>query len=950
MASRAAIPDPRPSHVAAPAPGQDVRPYPSDREADVVLRDGSTVRIRPLRPEDYSELLRLLESLSQESRYFRFFGGGPNLAKAARDWANVDYRERFGLVATAGPNREIIAHALYMATQPGRAEAAFEVRDAYQGRGLGSILLGQLAEYAASMGIETFEASVLAGNRKMIEVFRDSGFPVHTHADSGVTMAEFPTSLTPEAIDRFERREQVAAGSALGRFFRPRSIAVVGASRDPAAPAGQLFHNLMAGGFQGPVYPVNPKATSVQAVRAYASVRDIPDEVDMAVICVPAVAVPQAAAECAEKGVAALVVVSAGFAESGKAGSRAETELLKICRESGMRLIGPNCLGIINTSPDVSMNAIFSDAQPVAGRVGFMSQSGALGISVLEHASKYGLGISTFVSAGNKADISGNDLLSYWETDPDTDLILLYLESFGNPRKFARLARRVARTKPIIAVKAGRSTAGSRAAGSHTAALLAASDVTVDALFHQAGVIRTDTLAEMFAVARLLATQAPPRGSRVVILTNAGGPAILCADALQAAGMEVPEAPAGLQSELRQFMAPAAALRNPLDMLAGATPDDYARALRAIAKSGQYDAAIVIHIDIHGHRSQEVLEAVDAVASRGQKEMTLAAVLMSAGGDQPRSTVPVYAFPEEAAIALGHAARYGRFLREPDDQSPKLDGVDPVGAAQLVAAALEAGGGWLDPTETSRLLACYGIRVADWEFAPSPAQAGRASARLGGTVALKAVADGLVHKTEASAVRLDLHGASAVQRAAIDMAKILKIAGRKVKGFQVQRMVDGGVELILGAVQDPSFGPVVACGAGGITAELIQDVAVALTPVTEREATRMLRSLRTYPLLAGFRGAPPADLEAVGDVVVRLAAMADRHEAIAEIDLNPLAATPEGAVVLDARVRVAAPQPRPPILARRRPQSRRSAAAGSPEGPVEDGTFGTARSSPPNLL
>ncbi len=916
----------------------------------MVLRDGSTVRIRPLRPEDYSELLRLLESLSLESRYFRFFGGGPNLTGAAKDWANVDYRGRFGLVATAGPNREIIAHALYIATQPGRAEAAFEVMDAYQGRGLGSILLGQLAEYAASVGIETFEASVLAGNRKMIEVFRDSGFPVRMHADSGVTMAEFPTSLTPEAIDRFERREQVAARSALARFFRPRSIAVLGASRDPAAPAGQLFHNLMAGGFQGPVYPVNPRATSVQAVRAYASVRDIPDEVDMAMICVPAVAVAQAATECAEKGVAALVVVSAGFAESGVAGARLEAELLKICRESGMRLIGPNCLGIINTSREVSMNAIFSEAQPVAGRIGFMSQSGALGISVLEHASEYGLGISTFVSAGNKADISGNDLLSYWETDPDTDLVLLYLESFGNPRKFARLARRVARTKPIIAVKAGRSTAGSRAAGSHTAALLSASDVTVDALFHQAGVIRTDTLAEMFAVARLLATQAPPRGSRVAILTNAGGPAILCADALESLGMEVPEATAGLQSELREFMAPAAAVRNPFDILAGATPDNYGRALRALAKSGQYDAAIVIHIDILGHLSQAVLKAVDSATSPGDKDMTLAAVLMSAGRGQPGGRVPVYAFPEEAALALGHAASYGRFLREPDDQSPKLDGVDSVGAAQQIAAALEAGGGWLDPTETSRLLACYGIKVAAWEFAANPSDAGRAAARLGGAVALKAVADGLVHKTEASAVHLGLSGASAVQRAATEMAKVLKIAGHKVKGFQVQRMVHGGVELIVGVVQDPAFGPVVACGAGGVTAELIQDVAVALTPVTEDEAARMLRSLRTYPLLTGYRGAPPADLNAVRDVVVRLAAMADRHDAIAEIDLNPLAATPEGAVVLDARVRVEAPQFRPPLLARRRPHSNRSATAGNPEGPFEDGTSGTARPSATNLL
>ena len=532
--------------VAIQAPKAPQFDYPSDREADVVLRDGSTVHVRPLRPEDKDELLRMLEGLSDQSRYFRFFGGGPDLDRAAADFADVDYQRRFGLVATAGPKHEMVAHALYISGSPGRAEVAFEVREDYQGRGVGSILLGQLAEYAASAGIEAFEASVLRANGKMIDVFRDSGFPLRKRMDEGIIVAEFPTSITAETIASFERREQVGATAALEHFLKPRSVAVIGASRRRTTPAGQLFHNLLNGGFKGEIYPVNPKAASVQRVRAYASVADIPGQVDLAVVCVPAAAVPGVARECAAKGVAAMVVVSAGFAESGELGARLEAEVLQVCRESGMRMIGPNCLGVINTAADVSLHATFSDTRPVTGRVGLMSQSGALGISVLEHAAGLGLGISSFVSAGNKADISGNDLLSYWEQDPDTGLVLLYLESFGNPRKFARLARRVGRSKPIIVVKGGRSKAGSRAAGSHTAALLSASDVTVEALFQQAGVIRTETLGEMFGVAQLLSTQPPPRGRRVAILTNAGGPAVLCADALEAAGLEMPPTPASL--------------------------------------------------------------------------------------------------------------------------------------------------------------------------------------------------------------------------------------------------------------------------------------------------------------------------------------------------------------------------------------------------------------------
>jgi len=888
--------------------------YPGHREADVVLRDGRTVRVRPLRPEDHDLLLELLRGLSAESRYFRFFGGGANIERAAADWARVDYHERFGLIALAGTSQQVIGHALYVVTTPGQAEVAFEVADEYQGLGLGSILLGELAEYAASAGVRAFEASVLPDNRRMIEVFTDSGFRVRTRRDAGVVSADFPTSLTREVVERFDRREQVASAAAMRRFFYPRSVAVVGASRDRLAPAGQLFHNILSGGFTGPVYPVNPKAESVQGVRAYPTVDDIPGPVDLGVISLPAALVPGAAAALAAKGAAALVVVSAGFAEAG--GAALEAELLDVCRKSGMRLIGPNCLGIINTDPEVSLQATFSDARAVRGRIGFMSQSGALGISVLEYAATSDLGISTFVSAGNKADISGNDLLGYWESDPNTDLVLLYLESFGNPRKFARIARRVGKTKPIIAVKGGRSKAGSRAAGSHTAALISASDVTVDALFRQSGVIRTDTLGEMFGVARLLSMQPPPRGNRVAILTKAGGPAILCADSLEAAGMEVPPTSPGLQAALREFVSPAAAVGNPVDMLAAATPEDYARAMSLIARTGDYDAIVVIHVDVTKGESEAIRVAVEAAAKRLPRDIAIVAVLMSPDHGKS-STLPVYEFPEDAARALALAAAYGRFKREPAEHQRRPAGLDRPRAKRVIASALQRGEGWLTPDEMAEVLEAYGITTARAAVAGTPAEAAELAAKMGGPVALKAIAPGLVHKTEAAAVRLDLEGADAVAAAATELALAVKRAGHKLQGYLVQEMVRGGVEMIVGVVQDPQFGPVVACGAGGTQAELLGDVAVALTPVNHDDARRLLTSLRTYPLLTGYRGAPPTDTDAVADVVVRLAALADDHEAIAEIDLNPVVATPERAVVIDARMRVTAPAPQLPLLARR---------------------------------
>jgi acetyl coenzyme A synthetase (ADP forming)-like protein len=901
--------------------------YPAHREADVVLRDGSTVHVRPVRPEDLDAVRALFEGLSEESRWLRFFSGMYD-ADAVLRWATeVDYERRFGLVVTAGPERRLVAHAGWerLPDRADMAELALAIADDLQGRGLGTILLGQLAEAAHAAGVALLSAQVLPQNHQMLRVLRDSGLPLTVRSLPGVVLAELPTSPSPAVLDRFERREQLAAVAALRPVLAPGSVAVIGASRQRGTVGGELFHNLLAGGFNGPVFPVNPGAEVVQSVLAYRSVLDVPGPVDLAVVAVPAAGVVGVARECAAKGVRALVVISAGFAETGPQGAERQRELLGVCREAGMRLIGPNCLGVINTDPAVRLDATFGPAVPVGGRVGFLSQSGALGLAIVSYANQLGLGLSGFVSVGNKADISGNDLLGYWGEDPRTDLVLLYLESFGNPRKFARIARRLGRTKPIVAVKSGRSVAGARATGSHTGALLAASDVTVDALFRQAGVIRTDTLSELFDVARLLASQPPPRGRRVGIVTNAGGPGIMCADACEAGGLEVVQLSERLRGELAAFLPREASTANPVDLLAAAPAGHHRRAVELVAGSGEVDAVIAIFIPPLATDLAEVAGAIREAAEAAPAEVPVLAVVMSAAGGPlelrgASRTLPSYAFPEDAARALARVATYGAWRSAPEGRVPELPGVRHDEAAAVLASAMAAGPlpRWLGPDEVAGLLGCYGLPLAPWRLAGGPEEAVAAAAELGGPVALKAVVPGLVHKTEAGAVRLALDGAEQVARAAAEMARRVAAAGHQLSGFLVQRMAEPGVELLVGVVHDPSFGPVVACGAGGTAVELLKDVAVRITPLTDLDAGQMVRSLATFPLLDGYRGAPRADVAAIEDLLLRVSALVDERPEVAELDCNPVMAGPDGAVIVDARVRIGQPVAAPPLGARRK--------------------------------
>jgi len=890
------------------------------RDGDVVLRDGTTVRIRAMKPNDDEALFALFQSLSEESRWLRFLSlaKGTALAAEARREANLD--RTVGLLAFSGSEERVVGHAFYAGIDEHRAEVAFTIADDFQRRGLGTLLLCQLAEIAAANGIDTFEAEVAAANHAMLNVFRESGFPIEVGATAGQLHVSFPTSFSSEATERFERRESTAAVNALKLFFNPRSVAVIGASRRRGSIGGEIFHNLVGYGFEGPVYPVNPTAAVIQSVPAYPSVEDIPGPVDLAVIVVPAEHVLAAAESCGRKGVKALVVISAGFSETGKRGQDDQAHLVQICRAAGMRLIGPNCMGIINTDPAVHLDATFAPGLPPAGRVGFSSQSGALGLAIIQHANSLGLGISTFVSVGNKADISGNDLLRYWETDPNTDVILLYLESFGNPRKFSEIARRAGRKKPIVVVKSGRSAAGARATSSHTGALIAASDVTVNALFRQAGVIRTDTLEELFDVASLLVNQPIPTGNRVGIITNAGGPGILCADACEARGLEVPVLHEDSQQALRAFLPAGAGVGNPIDMIASAPAEHYRRAIEVVASDDNVDSLIIIFTPPLVTRADDVGREIVAAIKQSKLTKPVLSVFLSAEGAPAvlrDANIPAYRFPETAAIALARAARYGRWRSRPELTPAAFTGIRRDDAASLIAAALARGNGWLTPGETAALLSYYGLPQVEQRIVDTPEAAVLIAEQFDSPVALKAIAPGVLHKTEAGAVRLNLEGPEAVRTAAADMREQLTALGQPPTGFVIQRMAQPGVEMLVGVVHDPQFGPVVACGAGGVQVELLRDVAVRLTPLAKEDAAEMVRSLRTFPLLNGFRGSAKRDVGAVEEALLRISVMVDDFPQIAELDCNPFVVYEEGAVILDARVRVEAVEPQPLLGIRR---------------------------------
>jgi acetyl coenzyme A synthetase (ADP forming)-like protein len=884
--------------------------YPTELESNAVLRDGSTVRIRPGRPTDRDRLEDYFIAMSPETRRLRFWGASVNISGVASAALDQDYLHHLTLLAFIGSGEEkIVGGAQYFGIDEHHAEVSFSVADELQGRGLGSLLLERLAGAASANGVYTFIAKVLPENHVMIDVFRQSGFDVSIRATPGSIDVEFPTSTTPEAIERFDRRRVEASVNAVQAILSPSAVAVIGASRDPDSIGGRLFHNLIDGEFHGPVYPINPKAEVVHGVPAFASIRDVPGPVDVAFVAVPATAVVDAARDASDRHVRGLVVISAGFAETGGDGPARQRELLEICRSSGMRLVGPNCMGVVNTDPEIGLNGTFASTRPPEGRVGFLSQSGALGLAVMDHANRLGLGLSSFVSIGNKADIDTNDLIAYWGRDERTDVILLYLESIRDSRRFARLAPAVARETPIVVVKSGRSSAGARAAASHTGSLLAASDVTVDALFRQSGVIRTATLEEMFDVATLLAHQPPPDGNRVGIVTNAGGLGILCADTCEAEGLVIPPLVGATVATLSSFLPAEASTANPVDMVASANGDDYRRTIVEVARDPGIDAVIVLYIPPLESAAPDVARGIVEAAIELEGGVPILTTFMSTRGlpEQLRGAqvkLPSYTFPEQAAIALARASAYGTWRTKPRGRIPAFPDVRVDEAASVVANALERGDGWLDPAEVDLVLACYGIPTVASAPGATPEEAAEAAQRIGGPVALKAVGPDLVHKTELGAVALGVPAHEVAGRARA-MAEAIRTHGIEPAGFVVQRMVPEGVEMFVGMTHDPVFGPVLAVGAGGTAVELTKDIAVRITPITDLDATEMVRELATFPLLDGYRGAPKTDVGAIEHVLLRLSALVEDQPGISEMDLNPVMALVAGAVVVDARVRVA---------------------------------------------
>ena len=881
--------------VSAAAAGAGVR--------DVVLRDGTTLRLRAPTRDDASELLEFLRRLSPDSLYLRFHGSvsvGPRLVEPVLDPDWVERGALIGAVSEAAGERIVALGSYVRLREPALAEVAFAVADELHGKGVGTRLLEQLADIAGEVAIECFLAEVLSHNTAMLHVLRDAGFEQTREREGGVLEVRLTIRATANYLAQVASRDHVAVTASLRPFFEPTAVAVIGASTRRGSIGGELFRNILAGDFKGAAYPVNARGEPVAGVRAYSSLEEIPDPVDLAVIAVPGELVLDAAESALRSGVRALCVISAGFAEIGPKGLRRQERLLALVRAHGGRMIGPNCLGIALSGP--RLNATFGPPGIPAGNIGFSSQSGALGLAFLQEAASRDLGLSAFVSIGNKADVSSNDLLEHWQDDPSTEVILLYLESFGNPRRFGRIARRVARSKPVLAMKSGRSRAGARAAGSHTAALAGAEEA-VDALFEQAGVIRVDRLGDLLDIASLLASQPLPKGRSVAVVTNAGGLGILCADACEAAGLELPEPSDETRAKLAALLPGEASVANPIDLLGSATGATYEATLPAILADPRVDAVIVLFVPPVVAGAEEVSAAIRAAVD-GMEELDkpILAVVMSASGTPEGlrtglRPIARFAYPESAAAALGLAARRADWLRQPAGTVPELADIDVQAAQAVVAEALaRAEDVWLAPQETRALLEAYRIPLVAERQVRSEDDAMASAGELGFPVAAKTAVPG-AHKTETGGVALDLRD-EAELRSALAQIGLPAI---------LQPMIRGFAEFLAGVVQDPVFGPLVAFGPGGVLAELIGEAQIRIAPITDTDAADLVLSGKSGRLVSGFRS-PPSDAGALTDLVHRLSRLADDVPEVAELDLNPVIGLAQGCVAVDARVRLGRPQ------------------------------------------
>lgn len=862
--------------------------YPDNWAADVLASDGGVLHMRPITPEDAERLVRFHSALSERTRYLRYFGPYPTMPpRDVHHFTNVDYRGRVSFVLILGD--DIVGVGLYEAlNNPAgakSAEVAFVIADAHQGRGFGSILLEHLAAAAAYNGIERFEAEVLAENRGMVSVFREAGYEIKRSFDGGVVHLEFNIDPTEVLVTVRNSREGMSEARSVRNMLCPTSIAVIGASTDPAKVGGAVLANLLAGGFTGPVFPVHKDRRSVQGVRAYSTVHDIPDEVDLAVVAVPAELIDTVLDDCLLKGVKTLVVLSAGFSESGPTGVEAERRLVHEARAHGMRVVGPNALGVANTDPGVGLNASLVPALPPQGRVGFFCQSGALGIAILAAAAKQQLGFSTFVSAGNRADVSGNDLLQYWDTDPKTDVVLLYLESFGNPRKFARIARRVARNKPVVAVKSGRHAAPFALAATG----VKLDDSGVKALFAQSGVVQVDTINDLFDCALVFGYQPLPQGPRVAVVGNSTALGVLAVDAARSLGLVSPD---------------------PIDVGPLATPAELADAVATALSAPSVDAVIAVFVPPVTLIVEPYAAALrDAV--RGSSKPVVSTFLAAEGipdvlavrnenGEAVRGSVPSYPGPERAALALSRAWQYARWRAKPTSKVARPEGVDPEKARALLSQwGADTTHQWLDDARVDELLACYGIDIVAYRDVSDPDEAARAAREIGHPVVVKAIGENWRYRTDLVGVRLDLTEDASVRQAYLDVAAV---AGERM--VRVQAMASKGIACTLGLQDDPSFGSLISFGLAGVISELVGDRAYQVPPLTEDSAAELIASPKAAPLLSGYRGSVPVDKQALIMLAQRVSVMATDLPEVRELSFHPILASAQGAAVVGAQIRV----------------------------------------------
>jgi acetate---CoA ligase (ADP-forming) len=873
--------------------------------SEETLRDGRVVVVRPLRADDAPGVEALWRRLDAPDRR-RFTDLAHLPAERAGDVALPRPGQAAGIVATA-PSGQVAGVARYERTSGDTAGFLLFVDAFWRRAGLGTLLLRGLAEAARHAGIRRLAGDAPRGDVAILGLLEELGLEYQEQVTAATVHASFAVQETDAYLDAVLADQRAAARVAVGPFLRPAAIAVVGASDKPASIGGLLLANLLASGFTGPVYPVNPRHQVILGVTCHPELASCPTRPDLAVVAVPAPMVADVVDQAGALGVRAVCVISAGFAEIGGRGGALQDELRRRARAAGVRLIGPNCFGLLSGGPGPRFNATFGPVFPPPGRLAFVTQSGGLGLAALALLAGPSLGISGFVSVGNTADLSPNDLLLYWDEDPGTDVVLAYLESVPDPRRFARIARRVSRRKPIVAVKAGRTGAGRRAASSHTAAL-AAGETAVEALFHQAGVIRADTLEELFDIAAVLSAPPVPAGRRVAVLTNGGGPGILVADACEAAGLLVPELSDDTQAALRAGLPPQASVKNPVDVVASATAGQYGQALRLLGAATEIDAIIAVYIPPFTTAAEDVAREITATAATMPAKPVIA-VFLTAGAAPARladAGIPAFTYPEQAAAALGKVARWAEWRTRPAGHVVTPPGIDPRRGRALAGKILasQPAGGWASAEEAAQLLAAYGIPAARSRLVRTPDQAAAAQAELGGPVAVKIAA--AIHKSDVGGVALGISTPQAAAQAVTTIRAALTEEGLagQAREFLVQEQIHDGVEMIVGVTHDPAFGPLVLAGLGGTMVEVLGDVAVRITPLSNTDVDEMLRSLRSYRLLTGYRQTPPLDVAAFAELLHRVSAMVEDIPEIAELDLNPVFVRRHGAVVTDVRIRL----------------------------------------------